>query len=645
MGGAEPELTAVAPLVVPTGGAAARLAQPTHLALSTAAPAAGDVSGSSGSSGGDTAASGASVGQVLSSSSSGSPSSSIKVPDPVVASTAAATGCKGAIEASNAAAGSSKSSFSKPAPGPAPATAAAAMAAFVPASPAPASASPVPADGRGAGGAAGCSRLAAVGFGDVVGAGAEPQAAVAAALGGRAPVHVGYSAPHVVKAAAAASSRAVVATAAAMARPHPAALPAVPPLMILRDANDVPLPAAQQLAARAASMASRGSSARHSLDVTAASAGATVADISAAAVAGADVAVEAMVVDSPLPPSILETRPPDVSSLLAIRKQVEVLRLMHLQRQAAALLAAPAAGRGSAVDSTAGMRAGVPAAGAPGGTASDTRTTRPLDLTSAAAAAVAEVRAAMAAAEAAASAGSGAAADGRSSSGSAPFTASSQQTSASQVPFSASPPSSPVMSTPSVTVLASSSPPPSLPASPLRPSANGSGHGRGHTRHFSIDASPPHSSPMQLLQQADPGKAATGVGYSVASAQSSGARAASPRPSPLQPQYNATVGGGSTAAAAAAMGGLSALSLSAPLPLAPSSVASPAAAPRAASPPPRSPLSVSSTGMSTAVVSCGAVVAHGLPSTTSLINHECSPPAVLLRGVVASAYTCCGVRC
>ncbi|GFR42613.1 hypothetical protein Agub_g3544, partial [Astrephomene gubernaculifera] len=49
----------------------------------------------------------------------------------------------------------------------------------------------------------------------------------------------------------------------------------------------------------------------------------------------------------PLPPTILATRPPDPKSLLAIQKQVEALRLQHLQRQAQALLPAPAASRGA----------------------------------------------------------------------------------------------------------------------------------------------------------------------------------------------------------------------------------------------------------------------------------------------------------
>ncbi|KAG2437854.1 hypothetical protein HXX76_005472 [Chlamydomonas incerta] len=588
-GGAAPGTNAIA-AVVAAGDAAAQLAQPTQLALSAAA---GDVTGSSGSSGGDTAASGASFGQLPSSASSASPSSSIALPDAVTAVTAAAANsaavCQGA-EASESevrAATAAKSSISKPAPAPTAATVAAAAPAACAASPAPAAGGPGAASGRAAGGAAGCSRLAAVGFGDVL-CGSGPQAAVAAALGGRPPAHVGYSAPHVVRAAVASSSRAVVATAAAMARPHPAALPAVPPPIILRDVNDVPLPAAQQLAARAASMASRGgSSARHSLDVAAAGA-VTAAIDAAAAAAAADVAEDdvAQVVDSPLPPSILETRPPDLSSLMAIRQQVEVLRLMHLQRQAAALLAMPAASRGGAVSNVTAPSAAAPRGG--GGGAGGARG-RPLDLASAAAAAVAEVRAALAAAEAATAAGAGAAADGRSSSGSAPFTASSQQTSSSQVAYSNSPRTSPIKSTLSVTALAGGSPLPSAPASPLRPAPN------GHSRHLSIDASPAPQSPLQLLQQADPGKAATGAGYSLTSAQGA-AGGASQRRSPLQPQsYGATVGGGSAAAAASAVGGMSALSLSAPISLA-QSPARPAAA-RAASPPPQSPHSGGAAGM------------------------------------------------
>ncbi|KAG2449806.1 hypothetical protein HYH02_005329 [Chlamydomonas schloesseri] len=597
-GGASPDVGPDVATAAPVGGAGA---QPTQVALQAALPATGNVNGSSGSSGGDTAASGASFGQLPSSSSSGSPTSSVALPDPlvVVPTTAAAIGSaaasKGTVttDAQERAAQAAKAPASMPAPVPSsPASAAAREAGYAAG---PAVCRPSAGCGRGAGGSPGSSRLAAVGLGDVL-CGTGPQAAVALALGGRAPVHGGgYSAPHVVRAAVAASSRAVVATAAAMARPHPAALPAVPPPIVLRDANDVPLPAAQQLAARASSMASRGSSARHSLDAIAA--GAVAGTVEAADAAADAAAAEAEVVDSPLPPSILETRPPDLSSLMAIKQQVEVLRLMHLQRQAAALLAMPAAGRGGAIGNMAAPPAAAGTAAGAGARA------RPLDLAGAAAAAVAEVRAALAAAEAAATragagAGAGGAADGRSSSGSVAFTASSQQTSASQVPYTASPPASPIKSTLSVTAMASGSPVPSLSPSPLRPSVNG--QGTGHTRHFSVDASPSHASSIQQPQQAAPGKAATGVGYSAPSGLSTTGGTA-PRPPPPPPpqqqqqqqqqqQYNysaATVGGGS-AAAAGGMGDMPAASLSAPVQL-------------VSSPPPRSPPSGSNTGMSSAM--------------------------------------------
>ncbi|GIL45952.1 hypothetical protein Vafri_3062, partial [Volvox africanus] len=54
----------------------------------------------------------------------------------------------------------------------------------------------------------------------------------------------------------------------------------------------------------------------------------------------------------PLPPTIVAIRTPDPQSLLAIQRQVDALRLQHLQRQAQALLAMPLASRGAQLAST-----------------------------------------------------------------------------------------------------------------------------------------------------------------------------------------------------------------------------------------------------------------------------------------------------
>ncbi|GLI63869.1 hypothetical protein VaNZ11_006985 [Volvox africanus] len=54
----------------------------------------------------------------------------------------------------------------------------------------------------------------------------------------------------------------------------------------------------------------------------------------------------------PLPPTIVAIRVPDPQSLLAIQRQVDALRLQHLQRQAQALMAMPLASRGTQLAST-----------------------------------------------------------------------------------------------------------------------------------------------------------------------------------------------------------------------------------------------------------------------------------------------------